>query len=283
MMNQTLLSLYAVMVLLSPVNILSYFTDETTNTEANGEIEDLNEADKAMNHLVENLWTLYTIDNNENDEKAVTTLETSRAAAAAPEISPEEEQRLAFEEWLNDLPVYEEDTPQGEFIQTIAPAAVLIADAHGIYPSVMLAQASLESSWGQSGLAQEYNNLMGTKGSWNGESITVRTREDINGESVYINAGFSVYDSWADSLYRYGLLMADGLEWDSDYYSGVWRENTDSYKDATAWLQGRYATDSSYAAKLNATIESFNLDQYDEIEPFEMEVELDDVIELIEE
>lgn len=256
MINQTLLNVYAIFVLLAPVNLLSYFTDEVSDMVA---ITEMNEVDESNEHA-----------ENENESKPVTTADTSRAALGTE----------TFESWLEDLPVYEQESHQTEFIQLIAPAAILIADNYGIYPSVMLAQASLESSWGKSTLAQDYNNLMGTKGSWNGESITVRTREDVNGESVYINAGFSVYGSWIDSLARYGLLMAEGLEWDTNYYSGTWRENAASYKEATAWLQGRYATDTAYESKLNATIRSFNLDQYDEIELFDME--LVDVIEELE-
>ena len=278
MINQTLLNLYAVFVLLAPVNVLSYFTEDASDMEATTEMNETNEFDesKQIDNFVNRLFSFP----NEEEERPVTTADTSRAAAAESETPAAEEQAQAFENWLEDLPVYDEKSPQAEFIQSIAPAAILIADKYDIYPSVMLAQASLESSWGESALAQEYNNLMGTKGSWNGESITVRTREDVNGESVYINAGFSVYGSWIDSLARYGLLMSEGLKWDANYYSGTWRENAASYKDATAWLQGRYATDSAYESKLNATIQSFNLDQYDEIEPFD--IELADVIDELE-
>lgn len=211
----------------------------------------------------------------EEIEQPVTTMETTRTAVVdeEPELTVEEEKALLFEEWKTSLPIYDSETAQTDFIEKVAPAAVLIANAQGIYPSVMIAQAALESSWGQSGLAESYNNLMGTKGNVDGKSVTVRTREVQNGESVYINAGFTIYDSWGHSLFHYGSLMKNGLSWDSEYYSGTWLENTDNYQDATAWLQGRYASDTSYASKLNQTIESFNLDQYDEIEPYESELE----------
>lgn len=278
MINQTLLNVYTVFVLLAPVNILSYFTDDASDRVATSETNVTNDFD--VNDQMATLMTrLFDFSDEEDveNEKPVTTADTSRAPVIESETIAADEITDTFENWLDDLPVYEEESPQTEFIQLIAPAAILIAEKNGIYPSVMLAQASLESSWGESSLAQEYNNLMGTKGSWNGESITVSTREDINGESVYIDAGFSVYGSWIDSLARYGLLMSEGLEWDANYYSGTWRENAASYKDATAWLQGRYATDSAYESKLNATIQSFNLDQYDEIEPFD--IELADIID----
>lgn len=279
MINQTLLNVYTVFVLLAPVNILSYFTDEeASDWELNPEITDSNHF--AENDQMNRLMTRLFDQSDEENEKPVTTADTSREPVSESEVVVADKRAQSFESWLVDLPIYEEKSPQIDFIQRLAPAAILIAQKNGIYPSVMLAQASLESSWGESSLAQEYNNLMGTKGSWNGESVTVNTREDINGESVYIDAGFSVYESWIDSLARYGLLMSQGLEWDSNYYSGTWRENATSYKEATAWLQGRYATDSAYESKLNATIQSFNLDQYDEIEPFD--IELTDIIDQLE-
>lgn len=292
-MNQVLLNLFVGITLLMPVNIQSFLWNEANDLEAI-EIEE-HQTLISSSKIVNEIMSLIAKDIlAPEEEQPVTTLETERAAAPEtnetdleeaaeaeeenpepepePELTPEEEQELALLEWKESFPAYEETTTQTEFIQSIAPAAVLIANAQGVYPSVMIAQAGLESSWGQSGLAQDYNNLMGTKGSTEGKSVTVRTREDQNGESVYINAGFTVYDSWAHSLYHYGSLMKNGLSWNPEYYSGTWRENTDSYQDATAWLQGRYASDTSYASKLNQTIESFNLAQYDEIEPFEIEL-----------
>lgn len=171
-----------------------------------------------------------------------------------------------IEDWLKQVPIIDEETPAAAFINTIGPAAVIIAAENGIYPSVMIAQAGLESAWGTSALAQEYNNLMGTKGTWQGNSVTMTTNEEQAGEEVQIDAGFSVYPSWADSLNRYGALMRNGLEWDANFYQGTWRENTDDYQEATAYLVGRYATDSSYADKLNATIERYNLNQFDDVE-----------------
>jgi len=194
--------------------------------------------------------------------------EPTETKAVEPTAS-KEEPAAQIKAWTEELPKIDEDSHQADFINAVAPAAILIAQEHDIYPSVMIAQAGLESSWGRSDLAQKHNNLMGTKGSWEGENVVVRTREDVDGKSVYIDAGFSVYESWADSLERYGSLMAQGLDWDNTYYEGTWRENAETYKEATAWLEGRYATDSAYADKLNSTIQSYGLDRFDEIEPLE--------------
>ena len=47
------------------------------------------------------------------------------------------------------------------------------------------------------------------------------------------------------------------------YYSGTWRGNAQNYKEATAALQGKYATDPNYSKKLNNIIEKWHLFQYD--------------------
>lgn len=265
-----LLSTMMAMSLLLPVNIQTYLSNHSDTQTA--ENESLSSAEFISGNLLGSLEDQWKDLTDKPVTPAVTHVAENDTTNEKIEETKETPQEM-IENWTKNFPTYDGDSKQTQFIQRIAPAAVLIADQYGIYPSVMIAQAALESSWGQSDLATVYNNLMGTKGTWKGESITVRTREDVNGESVYINAGFSVYDSWGASLYRYGNLMRNGLNWDTEYYHGTWRENTDSYLEATDWLQGRYATDTSYANKLNQTIQSFNLEQYDAIESLDENLE----------
>lgn len=171
-----------------------------------------------------------------------------------------------IEEWKESIPEIEGDSIQAKFINTVAEDAVRIAHENEIYPSVMIAQAGLESGWGRSELAQNYNNLMGIKGSWNGNSAVLTTGEHIGGTDITVNASFNVFDSWAESLAHYGKLLSEGNEQDSAFYSGTWKENADTYQEATAWLEGRYATDPDYASKLNSRIEDYNLEQFDNLE-----------------
>lgn len=294
MINKTLLSTLLGFTLFLPIDLQAYF-----QTEAVG-IQTTTQEDKDyLSHLMEltiNFFGILDEEDVKEDMLSTTTvaaeeknntlvanklstnsnelnIETEQQNAETERLKEEAEQAKIIDEWLNSFPEVDPNSKQETFIRKIAPSAVFIANEYGIYPSVMIAQAALESSWGQSNLATEYNNLMGTKGSYNGESVTMNTREDVGGESVYINAGFSVYDSWGASLARYGSLMRNGLEWNAEFYQGTWRENTNSYTDATAWLQGRYASDTSYASKLNGTIASFNLEQYDSIESIEIDFE----------
>ena len=150
-----------------------------------------------------------------------------------------------------------------EFIEVIGEHAKIIAKDNNLYASVMVAQAALESGFGSSGLSSAPNhNLFGIKGSYNGESVTMKTNEYFNGW-VRVDAAFKKYPSYKESLLDNAYLLRNGTSWNSEHYKGTWIENAASYQDATSWLQGRYATDPSYASKLNNIIARYNLTQFD--------------------
>lgn len=225
------------------------------------------------NQAIETVQTNEIITNSKSYEMVKTKNRSNEVDLESEEKSEDKKELDLVEDWLETLPKIEDDSKAAEFIDKISPMAVIIAKEKGLYPSVMIAQAGLESGWGSSALALKYNNLMGTKGAWRGNEVTMKTNEEVAGKDVQIRAGFSVYNSWADSLNHYGKMLRDGLDWDDDFYKGTWRENTDNYKDATAYLVGRYATDSSYASKLNATIEKYDLNKFDKIEVIDFDYE----------
>ncbi|MFZ2379492.1 MAG: LysM peptidoglycan-binding domain-containing protein, partial [Trichococcus flocculiformis] len=106
--------------------------------------------------------------------------------------------------------------------------------------------------------------MFGIKGNYNGESVNMGTLEDSGGQNYYpINAEFRKYPSYAESLQDYANLLANGTSWNPNYYAGAWKSNAASYQDATAYLTGRYATDTAYSAKLSRIIEQYGLDQND--------------------
>ncbi|AKP67895.1 glycoside hydrolase family 73 protein [Companilactobacillus ginsenosidimutans] len=153
---------------------------------------------------------------------------------------------------------------QQAFLAMAAPMAQKAAAEYGLYASVMLAQAILESAWGQSDLATQGNNLFGIKGDYNGAYVSMPTSEWSASQGWYsIYANFRKYPSFYESFKDNGNKLRNGVDWDSSYYSGTWKENTGSYQDATAWLQGRYATAPNYASSLNSVIQTYNLTQYD--------------------
>ena len=99
------------------------------------------------------------------------------------------------------------------FISEIVPHAQRIHREYNILASIVIAQAIHESNWGKSGLATKGKNLFGIKGTYNGQSVTMRTWEVYNGKSVYVDAAFMKYPSWYGSLqdlanlYRNGVFM----------------------------------------------------------------------------
>lgn len=154
-------------------------------------------------------------------------------------------------------------TGTADFIDYIAPIAQELAEKNGLYASVMIAQAAHESAWGKSSLATIGNNLSGVKGSYNGNSIVMLTWEEVNGQEVWITDYFRLYPSYREALEDYVDKLKNGVTWDPNFYKGAWVENTASHMDATDWLTGRYATDSQYATKVNATISYNNLTRFD--------------------
>ncbi|MBS4761468.1 LysM peptidoglycan-binding domain-containing protein [Carnobacteriaceae bacterium zg-ZUI252] len=151
-------------------------------------------------------------------------------------------------------------TKQDEFIDSIAPFAQQLAHENDLYASVMIAQAILESGWGESALSAKPNhNLFGVKGAFNGQSTTMNTAENTpDGTVYYIDAAFRKYPSYKESLQDY-ISVLKGTQ----FYRGAWKSNTSSYQDATAYLTGRYATAVNYNTVLNNIIAQYNLTRFD--------------------
>ncbi|MGM8009100.1 glucosaminidase domain-containing protein [Listeria monocytogenes] len=151
------------------------------------------------------------------------------------------------------------------FLNELSPRAHEIQEKHGILTSITLAQAILESDWGQSGLAQKGNNLFGVKGKSPQPMVTMTTKEFVDGKWIEINANFRKYKDWNESLDSHAELFLNGTSWNKDKYNGVIA--ADDYKKAAQELQSAgYATDPDYAEKLINIIEKYDLALYDRIE-----------------
>ncbi|MDC4248080.1 peptidoglycan DD-metalloendopeptidase family protein [Enterococcus faecium] len=160
---------------------------------------------------------------------------------------------------------FEKDESVETFIRKIGESARKIGQENDLYASVMIAQAILESASGQSQLAQAPNyNLFGIKGTHNGKGVSFATQEDLGNGTLYTTqATFRQYENYEDSLNDYAQLLKEGLTGNSHFYDGVWKTNAKTYQEATKFLTGRYATDTSYDKKLNGLIETYDLTKYD--------------------
>ncbi|MBO0452528.1 glucosaminidase domain-containing protein [Candidatus Enterococcus murrayae] len=172
----------------------------------------------------------------------------------------------AFGEYSPNQPfIFNKNQTTDQFIKKIGETSREIGQKNGIYSSVMIAQAILESGSGNSSLASEPNyNLFGIKGKYKDQGVTFQTLEQDNvGASFQITSEFRKYPSYKESLEDYAKLIKKGISGNNDFYKATWKDQTESYKDATKHLQGRYATDKQYAEKLNAIISAYELTEFD--------------------
>ena len=150
------------------------------------------------------------------------------------------------------------------FISQIAATAKPVADANGLYPSVMIAQAILESNWGTSQLSNApYYNLFGIQGTYQGKSVIFKTQEFLNGKWVTKDMPFRAYPSFNESFQDNARVLKTTNFGSGPYYINAWRSNAATYQQATAALTGKYATDPNYGTSLNNIIALYNLTHFD--------------------
>ncbi|MGX7060007.1 LysM peptidoglycan-binding domain-containing protein [Vagococcus humatus] len=191
--------------------------------------------------------------------------ESSKTDDTQQSLLKEEPVQTVTPEVVQPMPNYTARMTPATFIQQIGPLAQSVAAANDLYASIMIAQGILESGWGTSVLSASPNhNLYGIKGSYNGQSVVMQTKEFLNGQWVTIHDSFRKYPSYQESLQdNANVLKNTSFSPGNYFYSGAWKSRTNSYRDASQWLTGRYATDPGYAGKLNRLIEAHQLTRFD--------------------
>lgn len=153
---------------------------------------------------------------------------------------------------------------RAEYIQKYTQAVVNAAKGTGLFPSLFMAQAILESGNGQSSLARKYNNHFGIKASkgWKGKVVDMKTREVFNGQDVYIKDGFRWYnDPWDSFRDRVAFLKKN-----KTYANhGVFTAKTPE-EQADALQRAGYATAPNYASVLKKMIRDYNLKALDSMD-----------------
>lgn len=156
------------------------------------------------------------------------------------------------------------EAKEAQFIEQVKTGAVENYYQYGILPSITIAQAILESNWGQSQLAQEGKNLFGVKVGydWTGDVITLDTREFYD---TWIQDDFRKYQDVTDSILDHGKFLVENPRYTE---AGVFKCQT--YRQQAQALQNAgYSTDQNeageyvYAEKLGALIRQYNLQLID--------------------
>lgn len=149
---------------------------------------------------------------------------------------------------------------KADFFKKVAAAAP--ANMHGLYVSVMLAQAALESGYGTSWISKPpYYNLFGIKAdsSWKGARVNAATHEYINGAMVPQNSDFRAYNNYRQSVKDYITFLENNSRYRKN---GVFDAKTPE-QEAKALQAAGYATAPNYANTLISIIETNGLKEYD--------------------
>ena len=148
-----------------------------------------------------------------------------------------------------------------EFIQKIAGYVKKYAAAYEIKVcSPIIAQAILESGWGESRLAKDYHNYFGLKcgTKWQGKSVNLATWEEYEaGTATVISDYFRVFDNMEEGVKGYFELLQ------LPRYQNLKGITEPGRYLETIWADG-YATSSVYVQKNMELIEQYQLMKYDE-------------------
>ncbi|MGO1297172.1 MAG: flagellar assembly peptidoglycan hydrolase FlgJ [Vibrio sp.] len=151
------------------------------------------------------------------------------------------------------------DSPYA-FVKSLKPYADKAAKALGVDSSLLLAQAALETGWGQKVVKNSHHsshNLFNIKANsaWQGERVATQTLEYQNAIPVMGKAAFRAYPSYKESFDDYVQFLESNPRYskalahqgDHDFIRGIHKAG--------------YATDPNYADKVlrvQAQIENMN-------------------------
>jgi flagellar protein FlgJ len=157
--------------------------------------------------------------------------------------------------------VVPEPLNNGSFVARLLTPARLVAQQSGIPHQLIMAQAALESGWGQREIptadGSPSHNLFGIKAgsSWDGPVTEITTTEFEQGVEKKVKARFRVYSSYMEALGDYVKLLTNNPRYANVAAARSPEQAARSPEQAAhALQQSGYATDPNYAKKLLAII-----------------------------
>lgn len=135
-----------------------------------------------------------------------------------------------------------------EFVRQAYVAAIQSSEQSGMPAMVTVAQASLESNWGQSKLSKEANNYFGIKAHGNHARVQMPTEECEHGTTIAVEAEFAKYLSMLDCFQCRDRILLRGA-----VYAAA-REKRGDEAGFIAEIAKHWATDPKYAEKLRAVL-----------------------------
>ncbi|WP_394252492.1 flagellar assembly peptidoglycan hydrolase FlgJ [Vibrio profundi] len=141
------------------------------------------------------------------------------------------------------------DSPES-FVSSMRPYAEKAAQALGVDPSLLIAQAALETGWGSKMVKNSLgnsNNLFNIKAdrSWKGDKVATQTLEFHGKTAVKESASFRSYESFEDSFKDYVKFLNENPR-----YETALQQNASSESFINGIHKAGYATDPNYADKV---------------------------------
>jgi flagellum-specific peptidoglycan hydrolase FlgJ len=144
-------------------------------------------------------------------------------------------------------------TNKKAFLEALRPAAEEAEKKYGVPAEVTMAQAALETGWGQHIIPGF--NIFGIKGTGPAGTVAKGTWEVYNGKKVTITANFAKYHNFYEAVFAHGKLFHNG------YYDRA-VANFKKFKSPERFAQditGTYATDPAYGAKLISIMKQYKI------------------------
>ncbi|CAD6873296.1 flagellar assembly peptidoglycan hydrolase FlgJ [Methylomonas fluvii] len=174
----------------------------------------------------------------------------------------ERSQNALADQWqtLDDKVNSDSDRPltsRDEFVNQLRPHAEQAARSLGVDPNVLLAQAALETGWGQGMVKNPQGdnsfNLFNIKAdrSWQGKQAKTMTLEYAGGVAKKEMAGFRAYDSYKESFDDYVNFIKTNPR-----YSEALKKAGNAGHYLHELQQAGYATDPRYAEKVMTIYQS---------------------------
>ncbi|MGJ0578416.1 flagellar assembly peptidoglycan hydrolase FlgJ [Xenorhabdus bovienii] len=142
-----------------------------------------------------------------------------------------------------------------DFVSMLSLPAQIASQQSGIPHLLIIAQAALESGWGQREIltaeGKPSHNLFGIKAgkNWKGAVTNIMTTEYIEGEPKKMHDSFRVYGSYREAITDYVKLLTENPR-----YAKV-AQSTTAEQGAYSLQSAGYATDPGYAKKLVSLIQ----------------------------
>lgn len=156
-----------------------------------------------------------------------------------------------------------DNSSQRSFINKMKKGALANYEKYGILPSITIAQAVLESNWGNSGLTKEYNNLFGIKGhNWDGATATLQTKENYNDQ---IQSDFRVYASLEESIKDHGRFLVENKRYEKNglFEGETYQEQAKALEDAGYSTATDENGEKIYSSMLMNIIKTYDLQVID--------------------